>query len=460
MKAALLPDADAIEAFLDSTVDVHGHGPLRPLAAALDDLAGTPLAEGEPVLLAMPNGTSLLTAFFAVLLHGGVPVPLAPASSSTRITEVARRLGASALITPRADARRYGAPSPLPFGDADLLLLPWSERRRHARGDIILMTSGTSGIASGCLHSFDSLLENALRHADAVGQRESDTVLVNLPLHYSYALVAQALAALVRGSRLVVTGPPFTPGTYAEALRTHRVTLSSLTPAAVARFLEHDPTLPGTLRTLTVGGDRLPPDHVQRLLACRTGLELYLTYGLTEAGPRVTTLAAHREPRHRYASSGLPLDGVRTRLRPSGLGDGSQELLVESSTVLRRRVPDDRTSPLVAPQTIATGDLFTIDEDGYHYMRGRLSDSVVVEGEKVWLPSVRAAAEAIPGVRRSTSRVYAQDGEHRYDLDVYVDHPSPGLAADVKRTLHRLLLRHERPHRLTVRQARSIDWYK
>ncbi|WP_438493789.1 class I adenylate-forming enzyme family protein [Streptomyces asiaticus] len=455
-----LPDADVIETFLDSTVDVHGHGPPRPLAAALDDLAGTVVGAGAPVLIAMPNGTSLLTAFFAVLLHGGVPVPLAPASSSARLTEVARRLGASALIAPRVDARRYGAAPPRPFGDADLLPLPWGERRHYSRGEVILMTSGTSGIASGCLHALDSLLENAARHANAVGQREGDTVLLNLPLHYSYALVAQALAALVRGSRLVITGPPFTPRTYVEALRTHQVALSSLTPAAVARFIEQDLALPGTLRTLTVGGDRLPPAHVQRLLASRHGLELYLTYGLTEAGPRVTTLAAHREPPRRYASSGLPLHGVRTRLRPSGLADGSQELLVESSTVLRRRVPDDQSSPLVAPGTIATGDLFTIDEDGYHYIQGRLSDSIIVNGEKVWLPSVRAAAEAIPGVRRSTSRVHAENGEHRYELDVYVDQPSPALAADIKRTLYGLLLRNERPHRITVRPARTTEWHK
>ncbi|MFJ6573337.1 class I adenylate-forming enzyme family protein [Streptomyces sp. NPDC091292] len=460
MPAFALPDPDVIEGFLGDIVEVDRRRPARPLRAVLDGLAGAELRAGAPVLIAMPNGTPLLTLFFAVLLHGGVPVPLAPASSSARITEVAPRLGADALIAPRIDAARYGATAPRPLGDAELLRFPWGEPRRHSPGEVILMTSGTSGLASGCLHGIDALLLNAARHADAIGQREGDTVLLTLPLHYSYALVAQALAALVRGSRLVVSGPPFTPRAYTDALRTHRADVSSLTPTAVAHLIEQGVVLPDTLRALTVGGDRLPPAQVPALLASRPGRELYLTYGLTEAGPRVTTLAAHREPPRRFASSGLPLPGVRTRLRPSGLTDGSQELLVESGTVLRRRVPDDRSGPLVAPMTIATGDLFTIDADGYHYFQGRLADSVVINGEKVWLPSVRAAADAIPGVLRSTTRVHMEDGERRYDLDVYVTDPSAALAADIRRTLHRLLLRTERPHRITLRPASAATWHK
>ncbi|MGW2352519.1 class I adenylate-forming enzyme family protein [Actinacidiphila glaucinigra] len=461
MPTSDMPDPGVIETFLGETVEVDRQGPARPLRAVLDDLAGAGVEEGAPVLIAMPNGTSLLTAFFAVLFHGAVPVPLAPASSSARVTEVARRLGASALIAPRIDARRYdGAAPSRPLGDAEILAFPRGERRHHSRGEVILMTSGTSGIASGCVHGIDALLRNAARHADAVGQREGDTVLLNLPLHYSYALVAQALAALVRGSRLVVSGPPFTPRAYLEALRTHRVDVSSLTPTAVAQIIDQDLVLPNTLRCLTVGGDRLPAAHVRTLLASGTGRELYLTYGLTEAGPRVTTLAAHQEPARRHTSSGLPLEGVRTFLRSTGLADGSRELLVESSTVLRHKVPEGGNDPLVAPRTIATGDLFTIDDDGYHYFKGRLSDSVVVNGEKVWLPSVREAAESLPGVHRSTTRVHAEDGDRRYDLDVYVEEPSTAMADEIRRSLHHLLLRYERPRRITLRPLSAADWHK
>lgn len=455
-----LPGQDVIDAFLANVTDADRPASGASLAAVTDELAGLGVKPGAAVVIAMPNGRPLLLLFFAVLLAGGVPVLVPPSASAARIGAIGRRFGADALIAPMVNAERYGAPAKHPVGDAEIVFFPWPERRHYAAGEVILMTSGTSGIFSGCLHDAGSLLRNAAMHAHAVGQRDTDTVLLNLPLHYSYGLVAQALASLVAGSRLVVCGPPFTPSAYAATLREHRVTFSSLTPALVARLAAGDASWSRPLRVLTVGGDHLHPRYVERLLAGHPGLELYLTYGLTEAGPRVSTLAAHLEPPRRHASVGLPLPGVRTSLRPSALGDGSRELLVESGTVLRRRVPDDRADPLVAPGTIATGDLFEIDDDGYHYYRGRLSDSVVVNDEKVWLPSVREIAASIPGVLRATTRVYQSDDERRYDLDVYVDHPDQAQATEIERTLGRLLLRAERPARITLRPISDAGWHK
>lgn len=455
------PDRDSVLAFLTATVDADTTGPTAPPEETLDALAALGPAPGAPMLIAMPNGRAMLAVFFAVLLTGAVPVPVAPASGAARITEIARRLGAAALIAPRIDPRRYGAPRTHRIGAAEAVLLT-DAPARHRRGDVILMTSGTAGIASGCLHGIEALLRNAGRHADAIGQRPNDTVLVSLPLHYSYALVAQALAALVRGSRLVVSGPPFTPRSYANTVTAHAVTVSSLTPSTATRLVDNPPDLPTTLRALTVGGDALDARQVKALLTDGPDRELYLTYGLTEAGPRVTTLAAHREPEHRWSSVGLPLPGVRTRLRRTGDGgEPGGELLVESDTVLRRRLPDDAPDPLTADGAVATGDRFDIDDDGYHYFRGRLSESVVVGGEKIWLPSIRRIAAAVPGVRHCATTVYRDEGDElRYDLEVAVDEPGPRRTAEIQRALNLLLLRGERPHRLTVRPAQDEVWHK
>jgi acyl-CoA synthetase (AMP-forming)/AMP-acid ligase II len=311
-------------------------------------------------------------------------------------------------------------------------------------------------MASGCVHRADALARNAARHAAAVGLRAGDTVLVTLPLHYSYAIVAQAFAALVTGLRLVISGPPFAPAAYREVIGRHGVTVSSVTPT-IARLLLADPRpLPAGLRTLTVGGDLLAPAQVGALLAVNPGLELYLTYGLTEAGPRVTTLAAHAEPARRHASAGLPLPGVRTALRPVPGRPGATELLVTSDTVLLRRVGrpgPDRT--LVGPNTIATGDLFRADADGYLYHEGRLSDFAILRGEKVYLAAVRQLIETVPGVVRCTT-VIAEDAAH-FDLDVRVAAPGDLTATELTAAEQRIravvaanLLPGERPRRITV----------
>ena len=81
------------------------------------------------------------------------------------------------------------------------------------------MTSGTSGVSSGCVFDFEAILLNGKRHADAIGQRADDTVLLNLPLYFSFALSSQALASLTRGNRLIISGPPFHQAGYQEALK-------------------------------------------------------------------------------------------------------------------------------------------------------------------------------------------------------------------------------------------------
>ena len=455
---APIPERAAVLAFLAACVDAETRSD-EP-EAAVDGIAGLDLPPGSLVMIAMPNGRAALAAFFGALLAGTVPVLLPPLAGAARITEIGRRLGGGALIAPRIDPARYGAGALHPLGGQCEAALLQHDRAypRYRPGEVVLMTSGTSGIASGCLHGFDALLRNAGRHATAIGQRPDDTVLVSLPLHYSYGLVAQALAAFVRGSRLVVSGPPFTPRSFAETIRAHDVAVSSLTPSAAARLAGEPRAGTDVLRVLTVGGDAFDPAYVRTLLTLDPRLELYLTYGLTEAGPRVSTLAAHREPEHRWGSVGVPLPGVRTRLRET-TGDGpGAELVVESDTVLRRRLPGG--APTDAGE-VATGDRFDIDDDGYHFFRGRTGDSVVVAGEKVWLPSVRRIAAGIPGVRHARTTVYRDDrDELRYSLDVEVDDPGPRLVAEIERALNRILLRAERPHRITLEQATTEEWRK
>ncbi|WP_328603286.1 acyl--CoA ligase [Amycolatopsis sp. NBC_00345] len=447
--------AAAVEALLARTTDTLSPDEAPELEAFTAGITAADLPAGSPVLLALPNGKALLVMFFAVLNAGLVPVPVPPGATAGRLLGTAHACGAAAVIAPRT--HRLGDGPVYRIGCVELIRLPGTPRR-HPAGSVIITTSGTSGIATGCLHDIDRLLRNAARHADAVGQRAEDTVLVTLPMYFSYALVAQCLAALVRGSRLVISGPPFTPRHYTRILARHDVTLSSLTPALVRRLLGERTALPAVLRTLTVGGDQLGAELVPPLLQAIPGGELYLTYGLTEAGPRVSTLAAHAEPARRHGSAGLPLPSVRTALRPGGIDEGSQELVVYTDTPLRGRVPSG--SPLLPDGGIATGDLFHIDDDGYHFFRGRVVDSVTVNGEKVWLPSIRSVAAGLDGVRRAVTRVHRDGADTHYDLEVYVDSPEPGQDVIYHRELSRHLLRSERPRAVIVEPYLEEGWHK
>jgi acyl-CoA synthetase (AMP-forming)/AMP-acid ligase II len=213
---------------------------------------------------------------------------------------------------------------------------------------------------------------------------------------------------------------------------------------------------------LTVGGDRIAPGHVAELLSINPHLALYLTYGLTEAGPRVSTLAAHREPPRRHGSVGRPLTGVTTTLRPVPGPAGGAELLVASDTVMIAKVGDaaaERT--LIAPGVVATGDLFRIDDDGYLYFEGRLSDFAVIRGEKVSLYSVRQLVQSLPGVVRCATRLGVDEhGASHFDLDIQVAGDAAGAEPRLRRALGSFLLPSERPRSIAVGRAELAVFQK
>jgi acyl-CoA synthetase (AMP-forming)/AMP-acid ligase II len=321
-------------------------------------------------------------------------------------------------------------------------------------GEIVLLTSGTSGFSCGCVFTVDALLRNAARHAESVGQGPEDVVLVSLPLHFSYAMVAQALATLATGGRLVVSGPPFHVGSYLDALESYGVTVSSLTPSLVRPLLQSSPAIPSRLRVLTVGGDVLPAEQVEDLLRRRPGGELYLTYGLTQAGPRVSTLAAHREPPSRHTSVGLPLRGTRVWLEDVGAEVAGAQLFVASDTVMHRRLglsEGRRDEAMPSPGVVATGDLFEQDAEGYLYFRGRLSDFIVRRGEKICLAAVRRVASELPGV--AAARTHVVEREHDgvdYFLTLLTEGATSLGVDDYGAILRRRLCRSELPSGIEI----------
>ena len=451
-------DVDRVQHFLDRIVDLCGDGRNEPARPSVEALAKAwrelGLRPGDRVILALPNGVRLLEHFFAVLASGGVPALVSPVTPSVRLRELCGHMNARAVAARHLDLAALGLDADFSLGELRVGITPARPEPASAAGEVVQLTSGTCGFPSGCLFDLDALLRNAGRHADAIGQRPDDTVLVTLPLHFSYALVAQALAALLRGGTLVIAGPPFTAASYLEMVDTHRVTVSSLTPVGARALLAQGTPFAPALRVLTVGGDALPAEQVGQLLARRPDRELYITYGLTQCGPRVSTLAAHREPPERYSSVGLPLPGTRTRLEEVDDASGMMELLVSSDTVMKRRVGlvEGRAQhDWASPGVIATGDLFEQDGDGYLYFRGRRSDFIIRRGEKISLATVRRIACQIPNVVRAKATVLQRpDGESDYDLTLGVDGAGPVDEAACRAHLRASLLRREWPHEVRV----------
>jgi long-chain acyl-CoA synthetase len=420
------------------------------------------LRPGDLVLLCLPNSRELLHQFFGVLMARCVPALLPPMTPATRLREIAHAMGACAIGALRLPTGDLGAKSVAKIGPMQVAILKPTPEPAGVPGEVVLMTSGTSGIASGCVFDFEANLLNGRRHAASIGQRADDTVLVSLPLFFSFAWVGQALSSLQCGNRLIISGPPFNQAGYRKTLDDYGVTVSSLTPVAIRSLLHSDPGVLAGLRVLSVGGDSLEATLAARLVELRKGKEVYLTYGLTQAGPRVSTLAAHAEPESRLSSAGLPMEGTSVFLRPLEDGSGRKQLFVTSQTVMKRSIGrvEGRPDSLVGPQTVATGDSFDQDEDGYLYFRGRLSDFISRKGEKISLAAVRRLAADLPQVVSAGTPIFKHhDGTDDFDLRLRVNAsvPLPQLESEIGKKLSALLRRTEMPRSIRIEPAREGD---
>jgi long-chain acyl-CoA synthetase len=168
----------------------------------------------------------------------------------------------------------------------------------------------------------------------------------------------------------------------------------------------------------------------------------------------VSTLAAHRESPSRYASVGLPIAGTEVSLADLGDGSGRTELLVSSDTLMRRRiglVEGRQGEDFRAPGVLATGDVFTRDDQGYLFHRGRLAEYILRGGEKVCLATVRRLATQLPGVVSVKTRLEPRDDGEDFDLVLVVADAPDRLGPDQYRgLLARSVRRGELPRAIDV----------
>ncbi|MDF9518789.1 long-chain fatty acid--CoA ligase, partial [Bacillus cereus] len=93
--------------------------------------------------------------------------------------------------------------------------------------------------------------------------------------------------------------------------------------------------------------------------------------------------------------------------------------------------------------------------------KGRISDFIITNGEKVSLSSIRNLINSLPGVYKVTTQPYqVEEGEYKYDLNIYIDNEDLYMKEELKKNIYQLLLRNERPYAIRVYPAQAIQAHK
>ena len=243
---------------------------------------------------------------------------------------------------------------------------------------LIVYTSGTTGRPKGAVLTQSALLWNGFNSIHAHDLRQSDHVLTVLPFFHVGGLNIQTLPALLAGAT-VTLHRRFEPGPWLADVAARRPTLSLLVPATMQAVIAHpdwDRTDLSSLRMLNSGSMVVPGSLIRAFH--RRGVPVGQVYGCTETAPIAIVLLkedAERKP----GSAGKPAPHCEVKLV-----DG--EILVRGPNVMRGywNDPAATAAALTAEGWFRTGDLASIDGEGYYWIKGRSKDVIISGGENIY----------------------------------------------------------------------------
>ncbi|MBV9440742.1 MAG: acyl--CoA ligase, partial [Candidatus Eremiobacteraeota bacterium] len=280
---------------------------------------------------------------------------------------------------------------------------------------ILVRTSGSLGSQRSIVLQHHAVLANVIGNIRALGLRDTDKTLLVLPVSHAYGLNV-ALSHLAIGATVCLPGRPTAPPLLVNALERFNITTFATVPALTELLLAGlavNPQRLAALRLVSIGAAYAPPAMVASLRARLPQVRIAITYGLTEAGPRVATriVEAHGEPETRNVGAPLPNCEVSTDSGDDGVG----EILVRSRSLMRSYAEDPYDEG--RDHLLRTGDVGEVRPDGLHVI-GRRDRSINRAGRRIAPEQIERVLLGDPRIR--AARVEAE--RHPFWGEVPVAH--------------------------------------
>ena len=402
-------------------------------ARVLGSRFATVTAPKEAVGLLLPNSNGVALSLLGLLSAGRVAAMINYTAGPASVTAAVRTALVRTVVSSRAFVEKAGLAEvvdAITAGGAKILWLEdirasvttfdklaaallWRvplHRQDAGAPAVILFTSGSEGTPKGVVLSHRNLLANAMQVEARIAISPEDKLLNVLPVFHSFGLTGGTILPLVAGVRLFLYPSPLHYKLIPDVARKARPSIMFGTDtflAGYARTAEDDDF--SSLRLLVAGAEAVRPE-TRRVWRERFGAEIIEGYGLTETAP----VAAVNSATHgRDGTVGRLLPGMRMRLEPvEGIAEGGR-LWVAGPNLMLAYMTADRPGemqPLEAGWH-DTGDIVSVDREGFISIRGRAKRFAKIAGEMVSLgavemlvqslwPEQRHAAVSVPDKRR------------------------------------------------------------
>jgi long-chain acyl-CoA synthetase len=390
-------------------------------AQAANGLIARGVKPGDRVALVMPNCLEYPVAYYGTLLAGAVFVPVNPLLPQDAAARQIADAGATLILT-AADvpALCAGQPETPPRVDIDI----------HRDLAHLAYTGGTTGESKGVRLPHRNVVVNTLQYTcwasgsvpalDADGGLMLDKVgsdaeypnqlgtgvLINLtPWFHAMGTIAGLNGLLLMGFTSVLHDR-LDPARYLADAERLRVTVIGGAPALFAALFScpdiasRDLT---SVRTISSGAAPMPVEMINRLRALAPDAVVGEGYGLTEVTMGATSGPAHRSGTRKPGTVGVPIFDTEVRIvgadrEPVAAGERGEVWIRGPQVMAGYHNRPDATADVLVDGWLRTGDIGTLDEDGYLSIVDRMKDMLIYKGYNVYPRELEELLAAQPGV--------------------------------------------------------------
>jgi fatty-acyl-CoA synthase len=257
----------------------------------------------------------------------------------------------------------------------------------------IQFTSGTTGFPKGATLTHHNILNNGYFNGEAQGLTELDRVCIPVPLYHCFGMVMGNLSCITHGAAMVYPSDAFDALATLEAVAEERCTALYGVPTMFIAELSHPEFRRfdlSSLRTGVMAGAPCPIEVMKRCVAEMNMREITIGYGMTETSPLSTQTLRDDPIERRVGTVGRVHPHVEIKIvdddgRIVPRGTPGEFCTRGYSVMLGYWDEREKTAQAIDPAGwMHTGDLATMDEDGYCNIVGRLKDMVIRGGENIY----------------------------------------------------------------------------